>query len=91
MSASYKFLEAELFADLQTSHQVYRAIRAACRLHQEGERNLTERQWSMAWRLELALRQFYEQDSDSANDTLPLLQAKKLLADLRSEKAAGGI
>ncbi len=82
--AKYGFLEKELVAELKSAHHVYRAVRAAYRLNQEGELFLSERQQNLARRLEQALRQFYDAGSDCGGDSLPLTQAKRFITELRS-------
>ncbi len=80
---NFGFLKRELLADVESAHDVYRAIRAALRLTEEGELFLPERQRRLIRRLEKALRQFHETGSKSTSDSLPLAQANLILDELR--------
>lgn len=79
----YGFLFNEIFAELTTAHQTYRAVRAICRLYDEGELELSDMQLILAQRLERSLRGFRHVGSEIVFASLPLMEARRLVTTLR--------
>lgn len=71
-------------------HDAYRAVRAICRLHQEGDLALTDKEKQRAHRFERTLRQYAEPYTGGPRNLLPVDQAIKFIAKVREKYPCGG-
>lgn len=80
MMMYFDFLLNEfLSSELKTPHDIYRAIRAICRLVEEGKLELTYAQKNLSVRLEKNMR-----DLRLGVESFPHMQARQFIMGLRS-------
>lgn len=86
----YAFLMTEMKVELNSPHLVYRAVRAICRLHQENELSLTERQRKLGQQLEYALRDYAERGGIEMTyrPFLPIEAGRGFVEQILKEKEA---